>query len=101
MIDQWLFLSDSLVMLTTQKTLTKPDASATQVAAAIKRDLKFVSANQQLEGFSGEIAEALANHQPEMNAIADAARKFGAQIPNAANLSTPPVLGRRSPRTLV
>ena len=101
MIDQWLFLSDSLVMLTTQKTLTKPGASATQVAAAIKRDLEFVSANQQLEGFSGEITEAIANHQPDMAAIAEAAEKFGAQIPNPASLSKPPVIGRRSPPTLV
>lgn len=79
-------------MLTTQKSLTKPGNSATQVAASLKRDLEFVSANQQLEGFSGESTEAIINHQPDMKAIAESAKKFGAQMPNPANLSSPPLV---------
>ncbi len=81
-------------MLTSQKSLTKSASSATHVAAALKRDLEFVSANQQIEGFSGEITEAIANHQPDLAAISESAQKFGAQVPNPANLSTPPLVRR-------
>ncbi|MEQ1842505.1 MAG: hypothetical protein ABL994_19060 [Verrucomicrobiales bacterium] len=81
-------------MLTSHNSLTKSASSATQVAADLKRDLEFVSANQQIEGFSGEITEAIVSHQPDMKAIAESAKKFGAQVPNAANLSQPPLVGR-------
>ncbi len=81
-------------MLTSQKSLTKSASSATQVAAALKRDLEFVAANQQIEGFSGEITEAIVNHQPDLAAISEAAQKFRAQVPNQANLSKPPLVRR-------
>lgn len=81
-------------MLTSHNSLTKSASSATQVAADLKRDLEFVSANQQIEGFSGEITEAIVNHQPDLSDISEAARKFGGQIPNVANLSKPPLVRR-------
>lgn len=81
-------------MLTSQKSLTKSGSSATQVAEALKRDMDFVSANQQLEGFSGEITEVIANHQPDLATISEVARKFGGQVPNSAPLPNPPLAHR-------
>ena len=44
-------------------------------------DLRFISENERLEGFSGEITEAVRQHRPDLKEIEAVARRFGAQIP--------------------
>ncbi len=50
-----------------------------------KRDrpavLKFISENMRLSGFSGELSEKARTYEPDMKAIAESARRLGAQIP--------------------
>ena len=91
MIDVFLSLSDTTHMLTTTNTPTKRDAPATPPARASAADLEFLSANQQLEGFPGTITEAVAAHEPDMQAIAESAKSFGAQIPSEENRQRLPV----------
>jgi hypothetical protein len=55
------------------------------------KDLEFAAANQQMEGFSGKITEAVAAHEPNMQEITEAAKCFGAQLPTEENLKQPPV----------
>ena len=47
--------------------------------------------NQQLEGFPGKISEAVVAHEPDLEAIALDAKRFGAQLPAEENLSQPPL----------
>ena len=44
-----------------------------------------MSANQQLEGFSGNITEKIAAHQPDLNEIAASVKRFRAQISSGEN----------------
>ena len=46
-------------------------------------DLKFISENMKLSGFSGKITSAIANYEVDMEKIAESARRFGAQIPKS------------------
>jgi hypothetical protein len=55
-----------------------------------REDIKFVSQNQKLAGFSGQITEQIATHEPDMNAIAESAPHLGAQIPSPQNRSKKP-----------
>ena len=59
----------------------------TQAAVSLEAELKFISENQRLEGFSGEITEAVRQHRPNLEELQAVARRFGAQIPQ----SLPPV----------
>jgi hypothetical protein len=74
----------------------KPRPPGTPAAKSSRRvrlsaaDLKFVSGNQQMAGFSGHISEETANHQPDMVEVAESAKRFNAQVPSPANRPTRP-----------
>ena len=96
MVDLFLGLSDTPDMLTTTKNAADRGSTASPQAPQtnsqkIAADLEFVAANQELEGFSGTISEAVANHEPNLAEIAEAARRFGAQVPTLANATRPPL----------
>jgi len=57
-------------------------------------DLKFISENQKMEGFSGRITEETARHEPDMDVIAGSAARFGAQIPSPRNRAPKPRITR-------
>ena len=46
-----------------------------------EEDLKFISQNQQLEGFPGEITDAVRQHRTDWAELEAVARRFGAQMP--------------------
>ena len=71
-------------MLSTKESGAKVQ---TQPAASWDEVLKFASENQRLEGFPGEISEAVRQHRPNLEELQAVARRFGAQIPQ----SLPPV----------
>jgi hypothetical protein len=52
-------------------------------------DLKFISENQQLAGFSGCITEETAAHEVYMEAIVGSSARFGAQIPSPSPQNRP------------
>src|ERR1035441_2154303 len=93
MIDQSQNLFDTNGMLTTTKNAAKPRTTASPLRSAMKltKDLEFAAANQQMEGFPGHISEAVAGHEPNMEEIAEDAKRFGAQVPTEENLRQPPV----------
>jgi hypothetical protein len=75
--------------------------SATAEAASLRRRtvtseqvLKFVSENQRLEGFSGQITEETATHQPDMEEIAQSAKRFNAQVPSPENHALIPLVAK-------
>lgn len=83
-------------MLTT-KTAPKRASTATRrrpVPKPSAQDLAFLSENQQIEGFPGNITEPVANHRPNLEEIVASAKHFGAQIPTEANRQRPPVFPR-------
>lgn len=92
MFDGFPNLSDTVDMLTTKNA---PNRDATASLAPRERasadDLAFVSANQQMEGFPGQITEAIAAHQPDMEEIVRSAKRLGAQVPTEANRKRPPI----------
>jgi hypothetical protein len=47
-----------------------------------KADLRFISENMRLSGFSGHISPEIATYKPDMDAISRAAGLLGAQQPN-------------------
>jgi hypothetical protein len=57
-------------------------------------DLKFISENQKLAGFSGRITNATATHEVDMDEIAESAKRFGAQIPSPQNRTPKPRITR-------
>ena len=57
-------------------------------------DLQFISENMRLSGFSGRITEEIAMHEPDMDAIAESAARFGAQIPSPQNRAARPRITR-------
>ena len=83
-------------MLTTTKHAPKRAATATLPPAskASVQDLALLSVNQQLEGFPGEITEAVATYEPNMEEIAERAKRRGAQVPSEANRRRPPLFPR-------
>jgi hypothetical protein len=93
MVDLFLGLSDTSGMLTPTKDAANRSPSATPLTPARKNaaDLEFVAANQELEGFSGTISQTVANHEPNMAEIAEAARRSGAQIPTPENKGRAPL----------
>lgn len=69
-------------MLTTKESGAKlPKGQKVSLDA----DLKFISENQRLEGFPGEISDAVKQHQPNMDELVAVSKKFGAQIPKAVS----------------
>lgn len=65
-------------MLSTKESSAKVQC---QPAAAQDADLKFISENQRLEGFPGEINDAVRQHRPNLEELQAVARRFGAQVP--------------------
>jgi hypothetical protein len=57
-------------------------------------DLRFISENMMLSGFSGRITKETAMHEPDMDAIAESAARFGAQIPSPQNRAPRPRIAR-------
>jgi len=80
-------------MLTTTKHAARPAKAAIlpRPARALSADLEFVAANERLEGLPGKVTEAVATHQPNLEAIAKSARRFSAQVPKEANRRQPAV----------
>ncbi len=93
MIDQFPKMFDITPVLTTAKHAAKrtTPASPLKPAADLATDLEFAAANQQLEGFPGKITETVASHTPNLAEIAEAAKRFGAQVPKDESLDHPPV----------
>ena len=60
---------------------TKDSRANVPIEVSREADLRFISQNQQLEGFSGEITEAMRQHKPNMEEIKAVSKRFGAQIP--------------------
>ncbi|MBE7503071.1 MAG: hypothetical protein HS113_22865 [Verrucomicrobiales bacterium] len=87
-------------MLTTTKHAARPATAATlpRPARALQADLDFVAANERLEGLPGNVAEEVASHQPNVEAIASSARHFGAHVPREANRSQPAVFREHRPK---
>ena len=82
MVDHCKKVAHTYPMLTTKESGAKlPQGQKTSLDA----DLKFISENQRIEGFSGDISEAVKQHSPDMNELVAVSKKFGAQIPQ-----TPP-----------
>ena len=67
-------------MLSTKESSAKVQTQ-TQPATSWDEVLKFASENQRLEGFPGEISEAVRQHRPNLEEIQAVARRFGAQVP--------------------
>ena len=65
-------------MLTTKESGVK---NAQSPAEKLEAELRFISQNQQLEGFSGEISEAARQYRPNLEELQAVSKKFGAQIP--------------------
>lgn len=65
-------------MLTTKESRVK---NAQSPAEKLEAELRFISQNQQLEGFSGEISEATRQYRPNLEELQAVSKKFGAQIP--------------------
>ncbi len=57
-------------------------------------DLKFISENQKLAGFSGKITEETATYEADMDVIAESAASLGAQIPSPKNRPQKPRITR-------
>ena len=86
-------MADTTNVFTTTKPAANRELIATPLprARVAKADLAFVSENQQLEGFPGRVSESVAAHQPDIELIARAARKFGAQVPTGAGSKPAPI----------
>lgn len=67
-------------MLTTKDN--HPDMAKGAISEA---DLKFISDNQRLEGFSGQITDAVRNHVPDLAEIRAAVERFRARIASDEN----------------
>lgn len=61
-------------------------------------DLKFISENQKLSGFSGNISPETAAYEVDMDEIATSGERFGAQIPSPENRPQKPRITRWGPR---
>ena len=60
---------------------TKDSRANVPIEVSLEADLRFISQNQQLEGFSGQITEAMRQHKPNMEELKAVSKRFGAQIP--------------------
>lgn len=67
-------------MLTTKGSGAKVSKEPT---AALEADLRFISENQRLEGFSGDITDAVRQHRPDFQELQAVSKKFGAQMPQS------------------
>ena len=60
---------------------TKDSRAGVPIKVSLEADLRFISQNEQLEGFSGEITEAVRQHMPDLEELKAVSKRFGAQIP--------------------
>ncbi len=58
---------------------TKNNTSTQPSTVSREQILKFISENQQLEGFSGEITQAVREHVPDLQDLKMAAERFASQ----------------------
>ena len=65
---------------------TKDSRANVPIEVSLEADLRFISQNQQLEGFSGEITEAVRQYQPNLEELKAVSQRFGAQIPQEVPL---------------
>lgn len=65
---------------------TKDSRANVAIEASREADLRFISQNQKLEGFSGEITEAMRQHKPNMEELKAVSKRFGAQAPQGVRL---------------
>lgn len=59
-----------------------------------RAELKFISENQRLAGFSGEITPETAAHEVDLDELAKSAARLGAQIPSPKNRRQKPRITR-------
>ena len=71
-------MAHNYFMLSTKDTRAN---APTKGAVPTEAELRFISQNERLEGFSGEINEELRQHRPDLKEIEAVARRLGAQIP--------------------
>ena len=71
-------MAHDYLMLSTKDIRAK---TPTEVADSLESELRFISQNQRLEGFSGEITDTVRQHRPDLKEIEAVARRLGAQIP--------------------
>ncbi len=67
-------------MYTTKNKGTGPRQPMAKLTEA---ELRFLSENQRLEGFSGVIPEQVRQHVPDLSDLVAVARRFGGQIPQS------------------
>ena len=65
---------------------TKDSRAGVPIKVSREADLRFISQNEQLEGFSGEITEAVRQYKPDLEELKAVSKRFGAQIPQDAPL---------------
>jgi len=88
-------MADTKAMLTVKQAVAQaPEAKPQRPRQVSKEDLQFVSENQRMEGFSGQITHATAEHRPDMKVIAKSAIRFNAQVPGEVKRSPKPRITR-------
>src|ERR1051325_6053531 len=60
-------------------------------------ELRFISENQRLAGFSGETTSETAAHEVDLDEIAKSSARLGAQIPSPKNRPRKPRITRFGP----
>jgi hypothetical protein len=71
-----------------------PEAKPNKHSRASQEVLQFISENQRMAGFSGQITPATAKHQPNMKLIARSAIRFDAQVPGKVKRSPRPRISK-------
>jgi hypothetical protein len=94
MVDRFSGVADNNAMLTAKHATAVSPAKTGRRMRLSPKVLKFISENQQMEGFSGDITEATAMHEVDMDAVAESAARFGAQIPSPKNRPQKPSIRR-------
>ena len=60
---------------------TKDSRAGVPIKMSREADLRFISQNQQMEGFSGEITDAVRQYKPDLEELKAVSKRFSAQIP--------------------
>jgi hypothetical protein len=85
-------MADSKSMLTKSASVGEAKPGKIRRVQMSKVDLKFVSENQQLEGFSGVISAETAAHRPNMDEISRSSKQFNAQLPSPQQRTPRPTI---------
>jgi hypothetical protein len=86
MVDLMVEIQEGRAMPTGKHKAIVPPAKPHRGVRLSDKELKVISENQRLAGFSGRIMKTTATHEVDMDAIADSAKRFNAQIPSPAPL---------------